>query len=147
MTEPEAKRGRGRPPKIEPESTIFIHFLKDGVCAFGNIWMAGQELELERDSDEFRSSLDRNGKSWLDFTDKDQKTVWGEIRFGRGESPIPNPYLDYWESFDPDQRTYRKGEFLDRTMLEMEAQKERARGRSIPKGPDSALISALSQTY
>lgn len=136
MTETaEAKRGRGRPPKVEEDLTapVLIHVLKDGFCAFQHVWMAGQEIEVPRDSDYYKKTLDRDGNSWLDYSDKKQQELWNEVRFRKGESPIPNPFLEYWENFNPDGRTYRKGEYLDKKMLEQEAQRERERGRSIPK--------------
>lgn len=129
----ETKRGRGRPPKAELEDTVLVHFLADGVSAFGFIWLAGQEVEVQRDSEEFRSTLDRDGKSWLDQTEAQQKKAWGCARWGKGASPVKNSLLHYKENTDIGGLTKIGGQYYTREWLKFNAEKELARGRSLPK--------------
>lgn len=133
MAETEAKRGRGRPAKVAEEPTVLIHFLVDQVTAFGTTWLAGQEVEVERDSDAFRSTLDRDGKSWLDQTEAQQKKAWGGARFAKGPSTVENPIINYKEPFDPEGVTYVDGEYYTLTMLKLRAEQEIARGRNLQK--------------
>lgn len=112
--------------------TILIHFVKDGATAFGTVWYAGQEVEVDRSSDAFRSTLDRNGDSWLDKSEEDRLSR-GPLTWKLGPSDIKNELIDYPSNFDPHSMTYHKGEWLDLTMLRQRAEREVARGRSIPK--------------
>jgi hypothetical protein len=117
---------------VEESNTVLIHFVKDGVTAFGCVWYAGQEVEVDRDSDVFRTTLDRNGNSWLDKPEQ-ERLKSGPLAWKLGPSDIPNELIDYPQNFDPHAMTYHKGEWLDLTMLRLRAEQEIARGRSIPK--------------
>lgn len=112
--------------------TILIHFVRDGVTAFGTVWYAGQEVEIERGSEAFRATIDRSGNSWLDQPEED-RLKRGPLSWKLGASDIKNELIDYPQNFDPHGMTYHKGEWLDLTMLRLRAEKEIARGRSIPK--------------
>jgi hypothetical protein len=110
---------------------ILLHFVRDGVTAFGTVWYAGQEIEVERGSEYFRQTLDRNGNSWLDRSEEDRLEK-GPLSWKLGPSEIKNELIEYPENFDPHGMTYHKGEWLDLTMLRLRAEKEVARGRNIP---------------
>lgn len=112
--------------------TILIHFVRDGVTAFGTVWYAGQEVEIARDSDAFKQTIDRSGDSWLDKSEEERLNR-GPLTWKSGPSDIKNELIDYPENFDPHGMTYHKGEWFDLTMLKIRAEKEIARGRSIPK--------------
>lgn len=116
--------------EIKPDP-VLIHFVKDGVTAFHNVWYAGQEVEISRDSTEFRATLDRSGNSWLDEPEED-RLKRGPLSWKLGPSDIPNELIDYPTNFDPHGMTYHKGEWLDLTMLRLRAEREVERGRKIP---------------
>lgn len=116
---------------VEAENTILIHFVRDGATAFGSVWYAGQEVEIERDSEAFRATIDRSGNSWLDRSEEDRLEK-GPLAWKIGPSDIKNELIDYPQNFDPHGMTYHKGEWLDLTMLRLRAEKEVSRGRSIP---------------
>jgi hypothetical protein len=118
-------------PEAPPE-TVLIHCIRDGATAFGHIWYIGQEVEIEKDSEVFRTTLDRYGKSWV--TGLLDKPGYQNSSWKLGPATMPNELIDYPRNFDPHGMTYHKGEWLDLTMLRLRAEKEVARGRKIPVG-------------
>ena len=123
---------RGRPAKTvtEPKTeTILIHFVKDGFSAFGTVWQAGQELEVVRGSEEFQETCNRNGVSWMDNAD--------DPNFKHGPSDIPNPIINYVqhpnEKIDFYGVSNATGSYLSLAAKKAAAEKEIARGRSVPK--------------
>lgn len=73
-------------PIPENSATILFHVLVDGFTAFGVTWMRGQEIEVVKGSPEYELTVDRNGKSWLDFLadKKGQYERWGELKIDSG---------------------------------------------------------------
>jgi hypothetical protein len=71
------------------DQNILIHFLEDGFTALGQVWMRGQELEFTPGSPAYNDTIDREGKSWLDYRDRefDQVDKWGKIMFRKGPWP------------------------------------------------------------
>ena len=86
-TEPDAEvapKKRGRPAKAASAGSgdvILLHIVEDGFTAQGAVWMRGQELEFKKDTPEYRDTLDRNGKSWLDLLGDDaaQMEMFGKV--------------------------------------------------------------------
>lgn len=77
-------------PSVEgseaPFESRIIHVLHDGFTAFSKVWHRGQEIEITPAL--YEETLDTNGKTWLDMTDKEQfKRFQGIMYFGRGEWP------------------------------------------------------------
>jgi hypothetical protein len=116
---------------VHKPETVLIHCIRDGATAFGHIWYMGQEVEIEKDSEVFRTTLDRDGKSWV--TGLLDKPGYQNASWKIGPATMPNELINYPQNFDPHGMTYHKGEWLDLTMLRLRAEREVARGRSIPK--------------
>ncbi len=68
---------------------IVIHFLEDGLTALGKVWYRGDELEFEPNSQAYRDTFDRLGRSWLDLRNDEfaQADRWGKIMFRNGPWP------------------------------------------------------------
>lgn len=68
---------------------ILIHFLEDGITAFGTIWYRGQELELDPNGPLYKQTCNRFGWSWLSLRDDDFAQVerWGSVKFRSGPWP------------------------------------------------------------
>jgi len=90
------ERGRKdpEPELVVPEhpgaaGNILIHFLEDGFTALGKVWYRGQELEFEPDSQAYRDTCDRTGRSWLELRGNDFAQVkrWGKVMFRPGPWP------------------------------------------------------------
>lgn len=66
---------------------ILFHFKKDGLLVLGNIWLRGQEIEIEVGSPAYQRTIDsRTGVSWLELLDDEgaQYAKWGDHYIGRG---------------------------------------------------------------
>lgn len=131
---------RGRPAKVavvEPEvaEAILIHFT-DNFTALGVVWEAGQELEVVRGSAEFQRTCDRYGNSWLDTSEETQLKEGGKVRFKKGPSDIPNPIINYTQHLNEKIDFYgvsnATGSYLSLAAKKAAAEKEIARGRSVP---------------
>ena len=125
----------------EVPDSVLIHFVRDGVSAFGYSWSAGQELELVKGSPEFAETLDRNGYSWMEVTEEDQLSTFGHVRHRPGPSPIPNPVLNYTVNAldtpvanrtSEDQTRFGDLYFSEKS-LKAAARDELERGRGVPK--------------
>lgn len=122
------------PERVEadpkPEETekggerIHVHFVADGLTALGKLWYRGEELIVERDSEEFERTKDTKGNSWLDLTRREQVDRWGQEMFDEG----PWPYAGWDRAFDPDENG-AKHEDMDAEALK---QAEKARQRQAP---------------
>ena len=66
------------------QDSITINFVADGLSALGKIWYRGQELTVTKGTDDYESTLDRDGNSWLDLTEAEQLAYWGERKFAAG---------------------------------------------------------------
>jgi hypothetical protein len=160
MTAQTAGRGRpGRPPgkkvtapnKTAPgptnnlqsspveEETVLIHFVETGFAAFTYTWFAGQELEVERGSADFLRTCDANGDSWLDQSEEEQLTRYNKVFFKKGPSDIPNPIINYEVNSEERLNEFGNGVttfaglWNSKAHLEIAAQKELARGRTVPR--------------
>lgn len=82
------------------EQVIRIHFLEDGFTALSKIFYRGDELEFDRDSQAYKDTLDKNGKSWLDYRldEFGQVDRWGRIMFRNGPWPGKTYAAGTWEN-------------------------------------------------
>ena len=137
----ESIQGTISEPSTAAPDTVLIHFVRDGVSAFGYSWSVGQELELVKGSPEFAETLDRNGDSWMEMTEEDQLSVFGNVRHRPGPSLVPNPIINY--AVNPldtpvvnrtseDQTRFGELYFSEKS-LKAAARDELERGRGIPK--------------
>ncbi|MGO4487053.1 hypothetical protein [Microbacterium sp. 2RAF4] len=70
--------------------TVTIHALKTGLTVprdtYGGIVLyQGQTVTLT--AKQIEQTYDREGNSWLDLSEEDQRARWGEVRFGHGPAP------------------------------------------------------------
>lgn len=112
-TDPEeaAPKKRGRPAKAASAGsgdTILLHIVEDGFTASGAVWMRGQELEFKKDTPEYRDTLDRTGKSWLDLLGDDaaQMEMFGKVMFRPG--PWPGAGFEVPEAQKAEEQRGRK---------------------------------------
>lgn len=96
----------------EEGSEVLIHFIEDGFTAQGRVWYRGQELAVVVGSEEWNDTCDRDGTSWLSFTEADQLERYEKIYFRRGE----------W----PGKKTYTAAEFSDTKLAPPVSELERA---------------------
>lgn len=76
---------------------ILIHVVRDGFTVFGDVWLRGQEMEIEVGTPAYERTKDVNGNSWLDLrNDKaGQYARWGREYIAEG------PFIPYpGEKFD-----------------------------------------------
>lgn len=66
--------------------TILLHFVSDGLSAWGALWFQGQEVEIVKPSKHWDLTVDRNGDSWLDLLNDPNAQVakWGKVMFAPG---------------------------------------------------------------
>lgn len=122
-------------PVTEAPETILIHFVAEGFSAFGHVWSRGQEVEIVKPSPEYDRTCDADGKSWLFMTQQEQLERWGEIKFGRGSSPMPNSVINYKVMPSDGNDSYGRPKYtgyMSQVERERAAENEKARGRSIP---------------
>lgn len=84
--------GEKREVIVDPESTevgevLVLHFLTDGFTAMGKTWYRGEELSIRRGSEEWKSTQDRNGRTWLEFDEEEQVKLYGVVHFRAGAWP------------------------------------------------------------
>jgi hypothetical protein len=75
--------------EVEPERYVTIHVVEDGLTVLGEVLPRGFELRLDRESSGWQATVDRNGKSWVDETEAEQKRRRGKVyfRFGPWRGP------------------------------------------------------------
>lgn len=118
------------------DKNILIHFLEDGFTALGQVWMRGQELEFTPGSAAYRDTIDRDGKSWLDYRhhEFDQVDKWGKIMFRKG----PWPGKSFKDAkFEPLKSLSGEGSVPAPTEEELTTaeKRERSRRRAAPTFP------------
>lgn len=72
------------------DATKTIHALQSGLTVphdtYGGVVLSqGQTVTLS--AKQVEQTYDRDGNSWLDLSEEDQRVKWGEIRFGHGPAP------------------------------------------------------------
>ncbi len=86
------ERGRKDPePQFNPtpaaDGDIVLHFLADGLTAFGKVWYRGEVMRLT--PADYLETCDRHGRSWVDLRGDDFAQVerWGHVKFREGPWP------------------------------------------------------------
>lgn len=65
---------------------VQVHFVEDGITAFGQIWYRGQEVAVERGSEDWKRTVDPGtGESWLDLDEDGQVAKWDRRMFRTGK--------------------------------------------------------------
>lgn len=111
----------------DEDGVIRIHFLEDGFTALNRVFYRGDELEFEYDSQAYKDTLNKHGKSWLDyrFDEFGQVDRWGRIMFRNGPWPGKTYAAGTWENLRNE-----KGEgIIPPPTEEMLARAERLRQR------------------
>lgn len=119
----------------EASEAILIHILGYGLTFFGYNWQPGQELEITKPSPEYDRTCDAAGVSWLSMTDQEQIDRWGEVKFRRGSSPIPNSVINYKTMSADGTDSYGRPKYsgyMSAPEREKAALAEIERGRNVP---------------
>jgi len=87
---PEATEAAADELRDDEQATVLVHFVVDGHQALEQTWYRGQELELAIDGSDrwFEHTKDRNGDSWLLYSEEDQVRKWGHVVFRPGPWPF-----------------------------------------------------------
>lgn len=119
--------GRMRPE--QGTQTTLIHFLVDGVTAFGHVWMRGQEIELWPGHPRWAEA-----KEWIQLDTAGQFERWGRQVFGNGPWPGARSYTAGIHNFQ--QLMSMSGEgFVQppgQDELARADRQEQQRGRGVP---------------
>jgi hypothetical protein len=75
---------------------VLIHFIADGLTAFGQIWFIGQELEIGPDHPRWAEA-----RRWITMSRFEQIERWGEQKFDFGPWPGRRSYTEADGSFEP----------------------------------------------
>jgi hypothetical protein len=82
-------------PATAKNEVVQIHILNDGFTAFAKTWYRGETISVERGSDEWNQTVDKNGNSWLDMTIAEQLDRYDNVQqFGFGPWPYEPPMSD-----------------------------------------------------
>jgi hypothetical protein len=68
---------------------VLIHFVADGLTAFGQVWYRGQELQIGPDHPRWAEAL-----RWITMSRFEQIERWGEQKFDFGPWPGRKSYTD-----------------------------------------------------
>ena len=71
-------------PDASPEDVVTVNFVADGVTAFGKVWYRGEELHIQRDTPWWHATIDNKGTPWVEYSDAQQRRVYGKVRFALG---------------------------------------------------------------
>jgi hypothetical protein len=111
---------------------VLIHFIADGLTAFGQVWYRGQELEIGPGHPRWIEA-----RQWITLTRWQQIERWGEQKFDFGPWPGRRSYAEAQGSFEQITVTDPQGNpvtFNGPTQAELQAadDAERRRGRAVP---------------
>lgn len=84
-------------PDYQPTEgeAVLIHFVADGLTAFGQVWYRGQELEIGPDHPRWPEAI-----SWITLSRFQQLDRWGEQKFDFGPWPGRRSYTEAAGSFE-----------------------------------------------
>lgn len=115
-----------RQQAIDNGDLIVLHFLESGFTTNGGSWYLGQEVEFDRNSQAYKDTCDRNGKSWTSMSEVEQYDRYGKLYFRPGPWPFKT-----WESLLEDPSLTDD----ERKKVQAAIAKEQARGRRVPRVP------------
>jgi hypothetical protein len=111
---------------------VLIHFVADGLTAFGSVWYRGQELQIGPGHPRWEEAL-----GWITLTRFQQVERWGEQKFDFGPWPGRKSHTEALGSFEqltvtaPDgSKALYSGPTEEQLRLADEA--ETRRGRAVP---------------
>ena len=127
--------GKANPPlryqQPRTRDTILIHFLVDGFYAFGNVWMRGQELELDKSGNRW----EEEGRFWMELDTYGQQERYGKVCFAPGPWPGKQSYTEAAGSYQRLKPLSEGGAPVAGPTPEQLAQADAAeqrRGRGVP---------------
>lgn len=108
--------------------TVLIHMVKDGLTAFGLVWMRGQELEIEVDGPRWADA-----QRWILQDDRQQMAHYGDVMFRPGPWPGLRTYTaGQYQELGPMQQEGARVTGPTREELARADEAERRRGRGVP---------------
>lgn len=123
----------GIPAIIQPapnSRTVLIHFVEDGLTAFGTVWMRGQELEMTVGGPRWELA-----ERWILQDDRQQMGHYGKVMFRPGPWPGARTYTAAAGHFDQLEALSKDAPPVtgpSRDELAAADRREAARGRGIP---------------
>lgn len=111
---------------------VLIHFVADGLTAFGQVWYRGQELAIGPDHPRWAEAL-----GWITLDKYGQIDRWGEQKFDFGPWPGRRSYTEALGSFEQLSGTDAQGNKVllsgpSEQQLRDADEAERRRGRAVP---------------
>lgn len=129
----QAARFEAQPPQLQQDTGkgVLIHFIEDGLTAFGQVWYRGQELQIGPEHPRWAEAL-----SWITLNRMEQVDRWGKQFFDFGPWP-GRSYADAAGSFERLTVTDHQGNKMaygGPTEAELHAAEvaEQRRGRAVP---------------
>jgi len=126
-----AARFEHTPVTYEPPSDggVLIHFIEDGLTAFGQVWYRGQELQIGPSSSRWAEA-----QQWVTLNRNQQLERWGKHFFEPGPWPGRRGYSHEDVAYEQLSTVDKKGQFAGPRPEELAAaeEAERRRGRGIP---------------
>lgn len=112
--------------------SVLIHFVADGLTAFGQVWYRGQELQIGPGHPRWAEAL-----SWITLDRWGQINRWGEQKFDFGPWPGRRSYTEALGSFEQLGGTDAQGNKVavagpTEQQLRDADEAERRRGRAVP---------------
>jgi hypothetical protein len=111
---------------------VLIHFVEDGLTAFGQVWYRGQELEIGPDHPRWPEAV-----GWITLNRYQQVDRWGRQFFDFGPWPGRRSYTEGQGSFEQLRGTDHAGNPITiqgpgEEALRAADQAEQRRGRGVP---------------
>jgi len=129
-----AARFENAPQRYVPAEgeAVLIHFVADGLTAFGQVWYRGQELAIGPDHPRWAEAL-----GWITLDKYAQVERWGEQKFDFGPWPGRRSYTEALGSFEQLRATDAAGNRVtfagpSEQQLRDADEAERRRGRAVP---------------
>lgn len=93
----ETARFEAAPPEwvYTEGDAVLIHFIDDGLTAFGQVWYRGQELEIGPDHPRWEEA-----RGWIMLNRMQQAARWGKHYFEHGPWPGRRSYTEGQESYE-----------------------------------------------
>lgn len=66
------------------EKSITVNFVEDGFTALGKVWYRGEELTVQKGSEDWDKTLTPSGVSWLELSESEQEERYGRRMFREG---------------------------------------------------------------
>jgi hypothetical protein len=113
-------------------AAVLIHFVADGLTAFGQVWYRGQELEIGPEHPRWEEA-----RGWITMDRWQQIERWGMQKFDFGPWPGRRSYADAAGSFEQLAVTDPQGNKAlfagpSEEQLRQADDAERRRGRAVP---------------